>query len=247
VQASVQRSSGGRCVASAHPARHGRGGAPQGSGRGWWREAGSSAGGAAFIRCAAGRAGLCWRAAAEPRQQAGAALRVTRRDEAVFTAWLSFPLRPHPCGAGHHSSRSSRTHSALDEARPARKICSARSRRRQHRRAAQAQRRAARSTLGSDGAASAPEDISARLSRLALRRLDALATRSSGRAERSSGTWWRRPLCGKVGPSKRATAAAACVCAGRCCGDLFPRARRCGRALFWCRQLVLCALLAAQA
>jgi hypothetical protein len=73
VQASVQRSSGGRCVASAHPARHGRGGAPQGSGRGWWREAGGSAGGAAFIRCAAGRAGLCWRAAAEPRQQAGAA------------------------------------------------------------------------------------------------------------------------------------------------------------------------------
>jgi hypothetical protein len=54
VQASVQRSSGGRCVASAHPARHSRGGAPQGSGRGWWREAGSSAGGAAFIRCAAG-------------------------------------------------------------------------------------------------------------------------------------------------------------------------------------------------
>jgi len=74
VQASVQRSSGGRCVASAHPARHGRGGAPQGSGRGWWREAGGSAGGAAFIRCAAGRAGLCWRAAAEPRHHEHASL-----------------------------------------------------------------------------------------------------------------------------------------------------------------------------
>jgi hypothetical protein len=66
VQASVQCSSGGRCVASAHPARHGQGGAPQGSGRGWWREAGGSAGGAAFIRCAACCFGNTARADATP-------------------------------------------------------------------------------------------------------------------------------------------------------------------------------------
>ena len=113
VQASVQCSSGGRCVASAHPARHGQGGAPQGSGRGWWREAGGSAGGAAFIRCAAGRAAPR-RAAA--RGCCGAASRAARPlllpCGHAYQGW-----RVHRSRRRNQSARTRRQHRTLEHGR----------------------------------------------------------------------------------------------------------------------------------